>query len=42
MLLILAMWLPNFGYLQDAAGNQDVHGWGYKIGDACLIGFVYY
>jgi hypothetical protein len=33
---ILAIWLPNPGYLQDAADNQDTHG-GHQIGDAHLI-----
>jgi hypothetical protein len=41
MLLILAMQLPNSGYLQDAADNQDAHG-GHEIGDAYLIGCVSY
>jgi hypothetical protein len=33
---ILAMRLPNPGYLQDAADNQDSHG-GHQIGHARLI-----
>jgi hypothetical protein len=38
------MQLPNPGYLQDAADNQDVHGGGggHQIGDACLIGCISY
>jgi hypothetical protein len=38
---ILAIWLSNPRYLQDAAGNQDAHG-GHQIGDAHLIWRVSY
>jgi hypothetical protein len=36
--------LPNPGYLQDAAGNQDTHGGGggHQIGYARLIGCISY
>jgi hypothetical protein len=42
MLLLLAMRLPNPGYLQDAVSNQDARGGGHQIGDMRLIGRVSY